>query len=269
MQRIFFLAVCSIFLPFHVSANTIVNNNFDSNSWGPMSKGSYWTLQQSGGVGNSKAARLEYSVAGTANKALSIGVSAYKSNQYWIEMDVKMLGNVSGGSKFVKLFGSGSGSLGNNMTLGIEYNSNVQKEISYHGDTRCTARLNGSTAGPCNPSFKHSSSSIDMRGGTWGHYKAWIKRADPGSKNGEVKIWWNGNLKTHVTNMDSNPTGSSPYFERIEFGGYNHKTAFSGATWYLWVDNVYIGTTDKGGSSSYEPPKTANSPKSPMDFKEN
>jgi hypothetical protein len=274
MQRIILLVICSVLLPLHVSAKEIVNNNFNSGSWAGMAKGSYWTIQQSGGVGNSSAARLEYSVAGTPNKALGLNVSAHKSNQYWIEMDVKMQNQVSGGSKFIKFFGSTSTHSQNNMTLGYDAYSSVQKEVAYYKDTVCTARFNGSIAGSCSPTHSYSSGPIDMRGGSWGHYKAWVKRADLGVKNGEVKVWWNGQLKAHITKMDSNPSGAStPYFERIEFGGYSHST-FNGSTWYLWIDNLYVGTTEKGGTSSPEPTpepavQSVASPKAPAGFKEN
>jgi hypothetical protein len=272
MQRLIVLVVCSLFLPFHVYAKEIVNNNFNSGSWAGMGKGSYWTIQQTGGVGNSPAARVEYSVAGTAGKALVQKVSDYKSNQYWIEMDVKIQNQPSGGCKFIKFFGSSSTHSQNNMTLGLDYYGNIQKRVAYHQDTLCTAGYDSKIGGSCTaPSFKFTSSAIDMRGGSWGHYKAWVKRADPGVKNGEVKVWWNGNLKAHITNMDSNRSGTStPYFDKIEFGGYNHGAAFNGSTWYLWIDNLYLGTTEKGGTSTPEPtPEPVASPKSPAGFKEN
>jgi hypothetical protein len=74
--------------------------------------------------------------------------------------------------------------------------------------------------------------------------------------------------------MSSNPSGSStPFFERIEFGGYNHGAAFNGSTWYLWIDNLYVGTTEKGGTSTTPTPEPAPepvaSPKAPAGFKEN
>jgi hypothetical protein len=280
MQRIILLIICSVLLPLHVSAKEIVNNNFNSGSWAGMTKGSYWTMPQTGGVGNSPAARLEYSVAGTPNKALVLNVSAYKSNQFWIEMDVKIQGQPSGGSKFVKLFGSTSTPSRNNMTLALEYNGNLQKRVAYYIDTNCIAGYDGTNGGSCIASYKTASGAIDMRGGSWGRYKAWVKRADPGVQNGEVKVWWNGNLKAHITNMNSNPSGSStPYLDKIEFGGYNHASLFNGSTWYLWIDNLYVGTTEKGGTSTTptptptptpEPaPQPVASPKSPAGFKEN
>jgi len=248
-------AVLLLALPTLSHAATIVNHDFNNSTFGPLSHGSYWTIQSTGGVGNTPAARLEYSVAGYSNKVLGLGLSSYASNQFWIEMDVKMQGTPSGGSKFIKFFGSNTTHSQNNMTLGLEYESNLQKRVAYYGDTLCTAGYDGKNGGSCTPTYVYTSGSIDMRGGSWGHYKAWVKRADPGVKNGEVKVWWNGTLRAHITKMDSNPLGgSTPFFSNMEFGSYNHAAAFNGSTWYLWMDNIYVGTTEKSGGSTTPPP---------------
>lgn len=230
-----------------VQALEIVNTNFNDLSWSTLGHGSFWTMQPTGGVNNSPAPRLEYSVAGTANKALAKTVLSYESNEYWVEFDVKVQGTPSGGSKFVKLFGANGGTE-NNITLALQYYNNTLYEVSYYGDTVCTARFDGSNGGSCDPGATHvtDTAAIDIRGGEWHHYKAWVKRAYPaGTANGEVKVWLDGVLRGHFTNMDSNPAGrSSTYFFSIELGGYNH-TNFNGSVWYLWIDNLYIGTTEK------------------------
>lgn len=255
MKKYFLLLLFSMLTPLQAFSATIVNHDFNNQSWGILSAGSYWTIQPSGGVDNSPAARLTYSVDGTANKALILNTSNTMSNEFLIEMDVKMQGNPSGGSKFIKLFGSSEPSK-NNMTIGLDYYSNTQKEISYYMDTLCGSRHDGSEGGSCKPTHVVSSSAIDMQGGNWGRYKVWIKRASPGQLNGEVKVWWNGTLRSHITNMDSNPQGSAtPYFDKIEFGGYNHSN-FSGSPWYLWIDNLTVSTTETGSGSTTPPPTT-------------
>jgi hypothetical protein len=251
MKRLTLLLLL-IFIPFQALATTIINYDFNNQSWGILSKGSYWTMQPTGGVDNTPAMRLEYSVAGTANKAMVLNTAGLKSNEFTIEMDVKMQGTPSGGSKFIKLFGSTEASK-NNMTIGLDYSGNVQKEISYYMDTLCGARLDGSNGGSCTPTHVVKSSAVDMRGGSWGRYKVWVKRASPGVKDGETKVWWNGALRSHITNMDSNPAGSATaYFDKIEFGGYNHSN-FSGSTWYLWIDNLSVSTGTTTSAPAPEP----------------
>ena len=58
-----------VFVPRLSFAAEIINYNFNTQSFGILSHGSYWTMQPSGGVDNSPAVRLEYSVAGTSDKA--------------------------------------------------------------------------------------------------------------------------------------------------------------------------------------------------------
>ena len=228
-----------VFVPRLSFAAEIINYNFNTQSFGILSHGSYWTMQPSGGVDNSPAVRLEYSVAGTSDKALGLALSSYESNEYYVEFDVRADGVPSGGSKYVKFFGSSVASQ-NNMTFGLSYTSNTQKEVSYYGDTICSAAWDGTTGGSCTPTFVVQSSTIDIRGGTWGRYKLWVKRASPGVENGEVKVWWNGVLRAHITEMDSNPSSSSTaFFYSLELGGYNHST-FNGTPWYLWIDNLVV-----------------------------
>ncbi|HCC04723.1 TPA: hypothetical protein DEP58_00275 [Patescibacteria group bacterium] len=256
-SHVILVLVLFIFLsPAFSHAATVIDTDFNTSSWGVLNHGSYWTLQSTGGVGNTGAARLIYSVQGTADKALSLNVASLKSNEYYIDFDVKMQGTPSGGSSFVKLFGSIFEVNKNNMTLGYDAYGNVQKEVAYNMDTLCTARWDGSDAGPgCTTEHVVKSSAIDMRGGIWGHYKAWVKRADRGVSNGEVKVWWNGTLYAHVKNMNSNPIGSAttPGFESIEFGGYSH-TTFTGNTWYLWIDNLKVSTDGSQISVPTQPP---------------
>lgn len=237
------------------NAATIVDYDFNNGSWGVIKHGSFWTLQNAGGVGNSKAIRLQYSQAGTANKYAAIDVSSFKSQEFWIELDVKMEGKCSGGSKFIKFFGHNTIHSQNNMTLMMDYGSCKQRSIQYYIDSNCIATYSG--VGKCTgtvPVFNYSSSEIDMSGGGWGHYKAHVKRADPGKANGTLRVWWNGVLKADVRNLDSNPSSSATnYIGYIEFGGYNDARSWSGSTWYLWMDNIYVGTTEKNAGSTPSP----------------
>ena len=257
-------AVLLLALPTLSHAATIVNHDFNDSTFGPLGHASFWSIQSTGGVGNSPAARLTYSEAGTAGKEIIANVSSYNSNVFWVELDVKIQGTMTGGSKFIKFFGkdaNGSSKQVNNMTLGMEYGSNVNTRVSYYGDTLCGDPWSGpATYGDCGSQWIKTGSNIDARGGSWGHYKVYVKRADSGKKNGETKVWWNGALVAHITGQDSNPTsfGNSTGFNQIQFGGYNDARYFtsSSPTYYMWMDNIYVGTTEKSGSSTTQPPTT-------------
>jgi len=235
------------------SANSqeVTNHNFDNLGWSNLAHGSYWSIQSSGGVNNSPYARLTYSVSGTAGKELQAPLLSLNTNVVWIEANIRAVGSLSGGSKFIKIFGEDPGGVSwnnyNNLTLGLDYNSNTNRGVSYWIDTDCVAYWGGTTGGTCDsPTFNTTTSPIDVRGTTWNHYKAYVKRADPGVKNGEIKVWLNGVLREYITGMDSNPNHAktSTRLKNIEFGGYNHDN-FNGTVWYLDVDNVYVGTTEK------------------------
>lgn len=237
---VFIFATCLI-APLRALAVAVINYDFNDQSFGVLSHESFWTMQPSGGVGNTPAVRLEYSTAGTAGKALGLAVASSQSNEFYVEFDVKVEGTPVGGSKFVKFFGDGAPTK-NNMTLGLKYSSNTLYEVSYYGDSIRTVSYEGSYSGG-SPTIHTSSSEIDIRGGTWGRYKAWVKRASPGAADGEFMAWWNGTLRLHVTGMESNPAeylDPTPGFALIEFGGYNDSI---GDPWYLWIDNLIVSTT--------------------------
>jgi hypothetical protein len=154
--------------------------------------------------------------------------------------------------KFVKFFGrndSDPSDQRNNMTFGMDgYSDGKQRESAYFGDTVCVARWNGVMAGTNDacyiPVAEHTTSEIDLRGGVWNRYKLWVKRATSGTTNGQVKVWFNGELRAHWTNMPSNPSPYSSEFNKLSFGGYVHSTYES--PWELWLDNIYVGTTEQG-----------------------
>jgi hypothetical protein len=269
MQRIILLVVCSVFLPFHVFASEIYNHDFNDGSWGSLVHGKFWTLQSTGGVGNSKAIRLQYSEAGNNDKWSYLDLSQANSNDFWVEFDVKMEGNCSGGSKFVKFFGSNDVASQNNMTFLMDYGNCTQGNIQYKADALCKSNYNGT--GYCGALYNYTSGSINMSGGSWGHYKIHVKRADRGVQNGTLKVWWNGSLVVDMYHIDSNPVESSTGkgIDHVEFGGYNNATYYKGSTWYLWLDNIYVGTTEKGGGSGTTSPPVdkASPPLAPADFK--
>lgn len=222
----------------------VIDTDFNNQSFGILYHGSKWTIQPNGGINNTPAARLEYSSWGAGDNYLTLFFDGVESNEYYVEFNVKIENAPSGGCKFVKFFGSYDTPSQNNMTFGLDNWSNVQKETAFYQDNECTAAWAGVVAGSCSANYVVQSSEIDMRGGTWGHYKLWVKRASPGGTDGAVMVWWNGILRAHITGMNSNPLGSStPYFNRVEFGGYMHST-FNGNPWYLWVDNLKVSTND-------------------------
>lgn len=246
-------AIIAMLLLFVTSANaaTIIDYSFDSQSWGSLNPNednpTYWYMQSSGGKDNTPAIRCTYSQSGTSGKQLMLDISSYQTNEIWVEFDTKIDNTPYGGMKFVKFFGV-NGPSADNMTLIVDYNSNDQNRVCYNLDTLCEAFYDGHASGTCpsTQTWNVTGSPIDLGTGTWGHYKAHLKRATPGQRDGTLSVWWNGSLVSQMSNMASNETDNA-YFSYMTFGDYSASTS-GYSTWYFWIDNLYVGTTERGES---------------------
>jgi len=239
----------------NVLAETVAYHDFNDNSFGPFSAGDTWSIQQSGGIDNSRAAMLSITKRADGT-SLSKSVLSYKSREYWVEFDVKVTGTLIGGHKFIKFFGAVDGWSHNNMTVGIEEGSHKNEGVGFYDDSRRFDRWTGPPASGnyTGSVWNKTGEYIDIRGGGWGRIKVWVKRALPNTRDGEIKIWWKGNLVSHISNMDSYEESFAdtiPGFKSIQLGGYVHEGFVDGVTapWYLWVDNLYMGTTEQGDTT--------------------
>jgi hypothetical protein len=246
MKKIILILILFVLTTSNSFPETLINHDFNDQKWSKLSAGAYWSIQPTGGINNSPAARLHYFESGTWGKSLALDLRSANSNEFWIEFDVKIEGDTSkSGFKFVKLFGLWEGGSENNMTFYV--NNGQQNGVTYYGDTILSAKWNGTgTLDRDNsPVFLFFSDRIDL-GESWGRWKLWVKRADRGVINGECKVWWNSNLVAHVIHMDSNPIRtdiSSTVLEKLEFGGY-HNLDFNNP-YYFWIDNIYVGTKER------------------------
>jgi len=234
-------------------AETYYHNDFNGQDAGALALGSDVTISPSGGRNGSPALCMTYDRQGVAGHWASFDLSTYKTQELWVELDVRIQGEPAGGMKFVKFFGNWNTHSQNNMTLGVDPWQQVNREVSYYGDTICVARWDGGDACPDDvllPTHIVTSAPIDLRGNSWNRYKAFVKRADQGQKNGEVKIWFNGILRAHIINMDSNPGSvlNPTYFEGMTFGDYANERTFT-STWYFWMDNLTVSSTDPDGGA--------------------
>jgi len=243
-------------------AATLVDLDFNNGSWAPLSKDSWWSYTPNEGTNGTGGMRLFITHAQTAghpNRSLTFSNNTAGLQDFWIEFDAKVSPHATGGSKFVKFFGKlDSGTVGNNMTMALQYTSMLQNRVSYRGDTLCADTWDGPIAYPSSDCIPHSTyntttatgGSIDIRGSAYHHIKMHVKRATQGTRNGTTKIWHNGVLVGDVSDQNTNPYpyGDSTEFQEITFGGYVDPPNFTGADWYMWIDNLYIGTTEKNAT---------------------
>jgi len=236
-------------------ATDIYKNDFNNHSAGALSLGSNWKIMSSGGVNSSPALRLTYATKGTSGNQATLNVEQYKTQELWLEFDARIEGSMNGGMKFVKIFGSKNTHSQNNNTLGMDYYSNSMKELSYYGDTICSARYNGTPGykASCVSTPVKTTDSIDLRGNVWRRVKIHFVRATPGTNTGSARIWVDGVEKVYIKNINNNSpiesaTSSIAY---ITFGDYTHSNT---STWHFWVDNLSVSTRD--GEGTIPPPST-------------
>lgn len=258
MMKIITLSIITVLLALSAPsfAETYYQNDFNSNSSGALSLDYKWQIMLSGGVNNSPAIRVTYDKAGTTGYQAKLNLSSYNTQEFWLEFDTKIEGTMNGGMKFVKVFGSDTPSR-NNSTFGMNYNSNVLALYSYYGDTICEKALNGFAGynSSCNATPVITTPSIDLRGNTWRHVKIHFVRAAAGTDTGEYQIWVDGVEKAHFIKINNNsPTSSAtPNIASITFGDYTNS---NNSTWYFWIDNLTVSSTDlKKDSTALTPPK--------------
>ena len=250
LLALFSVFVCPAF------AATYYQNNFDGQAAGALSLGANWKIMSTGGVGNTPAIRLTYATAGTSGNQATLNLERYNTQEFWLEFDTRIEGTMNGGMKFVKIFGSSSTSSQNNSTIGMDYTSNVMKGVSYYGDTICKASYDGFPGynSSCIFTPVKTISSIDLRGNVWRHIKIHFVRAAPGTNTGSFRIWVDGVEKASAININNNsPTSSATSsIAYITFGDYTNSNT---STWYFWIDNLTVSSTDDT-SVSYPSPVT-------------
>ncbi|MDD2580655.1 MAG: hypothetical protein PHR66_01545 [Desulfuromonadaceae bacterium] len=251
------LAAVALLVATSSFAAIFYQNDFNNQSAGALSLDSSWQIMTSGGIGNSAAIRLTYNKAGTSGTQAVLPLSAFNTQEFWLEFDTKIEGTMNGGMKFVKVFGSLSTPSQNNSTFIMDYNDNIMNRVCYYGDTICEKRLDGSPGydASCHATPVTTVSSIDLRGGTWHHVKIHFVRAAPGTDSGEYRIWIDGVEKAYFTKVNNNsPTESATSsISAITFGDYTNS---NDSTWYFWIDNLSVSSTDLTSSLTALAPPT-------------
>lgn len=243
---------CLVLIASIADAANYYTNDFSTNT-GALSLEPKWQRVATGGIANSPCIKLTYDTSGTTDNAAILGMSQYSTNAVWVKFAYKITGTPTGGSKFLKFFGSAQPSM-NNTTFMMNYYTSTIDLISYYGDTICEAYYGGGDNGSCQPrpSYNISKGEINHTDQQWHTYKAYLKRADAGARNGVVRVFDDGVEVFNMTNVDNNPpSGYTSSINRIEWGGYRDSRYASG-TWYLWVDDVTVSDTDPDTSSAQD-----------------
>ena len=239
-------------------AEIIFEDDFDSyqdeiTGW---STGSNIYLQKSGCVDNSACAKVAYTGAGTGPYWFGKDVSAENLSEIYVKFDFKV-DNPSGGSKFLKLFGKKDSEGGYaNTTFAINYNSGMLYEVSYGSgvgtvnDTQAIIRYNG-TISDKDVSVIHKTGEFDPADNKWHSFEAHMKYNDNGKRNGIYRVWIDGELRLHATNIKNRHDNNSMFFNRVDLANYSNSNQEH--DWNLWYDNVVIATHPIGGGAFIAP----------------
>ncbi len=265
-----FVIICSVvFLGMvickDVGAEIIFQDDFDGYSDSPANHGwgvsSNISMVDDQGVNGSRCAMVTYNCSGTSPYWFGVNVSSFNRNALYVRFYFKV-DDPSGGCKFLKLFGKRDQPEGYaNTTLAINYYNSLLYEISYGdgsgttNDTQTIIRYAG----------KHSDSNVnvlvaegpfDPRDGKWHFYEFYMKYSDDGKRNGEYKVWIDGQLRVHAVNVKNRHDDNSNEFDSVQLANYCHSNWSH--TWHLWYDNVviadeYIGPFGPSGEPPGQP----------------
>jgi hypothetical protein len=251
-------------------AQIIFQDNFDqySSTITGWKTGSQVYLEKSGGVNGSQCVRVNYTGQGTAQYVLSKMVGQHNLQEIYVRFYFKLGPNASGGAKFLKLFGKTNSPSGYaNATFALQYASNRLMEVSYGrgtgtvNDTQDVIRYDGSMKTDYAVAQHTSSSAFSPTIGKWHAYEAHIRYNDDNQRNGIFRVWIDGQLKVHATNLTNRHNSNSKFFDEVGLGNYgaNGKT---NVNWNLYYDEVvisrqYIGPIGSGGAAPSPPPAYA------------
>lgn len=254
-----------------VFGKVIFQDDFDgyTNSISGWGAGTNVTLQNNGGIDNSKCARVNYTSKGTGPYYFSKNILSHKLSEIYVRFYFKV-DYPSGGSKFLKLFGESDAPVGYaNTTFALNYSSNTLNELSYgdgsgtSNDTQTIIRYSGK-AFDSNVNVVKFSNSFDPRDGKWHCFEAHMKYNTNGKRDGVYRVWIDGNLRIHATNVKNRNDKNSMFFRSVDLANYC-SDKFENA-WNLWYDNVVISTEPIGTLGSVDD-KPQSPPGTPINFR--
>jgi hypothetical protein len=229
-------------------AQVVLSDDFNSGLSPSWRTGARVSWQASGGMDNSPFVKINYLSSGTSPHAFSRSIPGGHQELYF-KFNFKVVGFPSGGAKFLKVRALKDDSSNYaNTTWMINYNTGRLKEISFGdgssmlNDTQRTIRYNGtlssSTTEPIN--IVHATDEVTIPLNQWHTFEAHMRYNSNGKRDGVYRVWYNGKLIVHATNVKNRHDNNPLHFNWLYLGNYSHSTW--SAPWELHYDNVVIST---------------------------
>jgi hypothetical protein len=209
------------------------------------------------GYNGSRGAKISYTVAGTPPYWFGWnGISSFNRPALHVRFYFRVAAG-QGGSKFIKLFGKKDGVGYANTTFPLESGGSISGARYGSGsgtdnDTQAYNYLKGISTDQSVIFQKYSSGfTPDDK---WHCFEIYMKYNTDNKRDGEYKIWIDGVLRMHTTNVKNRNNANTRAFASLQFANYTAtSTSYVRPLWYdnIVVSDEYIGPI---GFSSVDPP---------------
>jgi hypothetical protein len=230
-------------------ARIIFQDNFDQHdsSITGWNTGSQVYLEKSGGVNNSQHVRVNYTHQHTLPYVFSKMIGEHNLNEIYVRFYFKIGPKAEGGSKFLKLFGKRDDPTGYaNSTFTMQYETSRIFEVSYGrgaktvNDTQDYIRFNGKQTDPAVKILTYTSPfspTVDK----WHCFEVHMRYNDDNQRNGIYRVWIDGQLRVHATNITNRHNSNSRFFGEVALGNYGAHGK-GNVNWNLHYDELVIST---------------------------
>jgi hypothetical protein len=267
--KIVLTVACYVLPSFSAVAEIIFEDDFESSSsvksggWSAVGKNV--TLETKNCNNSSKCVKIRYAEQGYSPYLLQKTIRDANVSEVYVRFYFKFDDPAiccPGGAKFLKFFGDRSGEGYANTTFGMgglgESGTPVFRKLIYGdgsgtlNDAQASIRFDG-VANDKLVEFKHFTDHFSANDGKWHHFEAYMKYNENGKRNGEYKVWFDGELKLHAVNVKNRNNLNTRKFERVALGDFHHDGG--NTTWNIWYDDVVISTNYIGPADGLSPPK--------------
>lgn len=258
------LILISFFIfTFGIEANAAVlfQDDFDGYTDSPSNHGwqiaSAVSAPSNEGYNGSRGIKISYTTDGTPPYWFGWnGLRSFNRSALFVRFYFRT-GPNQGGNKFVKLFGKTNGTGYANTTFPLESGGSIfavryGNGSSTANDTQTLNSLNGKSNDPAVIFQKYTSTFTPDN--KWHCFEIYMKYNTDNNRDGVYKVWIDGVLRLHTTNVKNRHNANTRAFDSLQFANY---TATSTSTVRpLWYDNIVVADEYIGpiGSSSLPSP---------------
>lgn len=223
------------------------SDDFDAHGW--SGGGSDKFHHERSGCRTNGCVRIRYDEGGTGPYWFGVPVQDERMQDFTVRFFFRVDGTPAlGGCKFFKVFGaSPAGTSGSyaNTTIGLNYHSGSIQDVGYGGgsglenDAQDLIRLNGARVTDEEVSVVTSTSTFVPSEGEWHEFRAYMRYNSDGVRDGEYRVWIDGELRVHAENVRNRNDANLAYPRSIDLANYSSRPQRR-HDWDLWYDDIEI-----------------------------